>query len=254
VSRPVQVALQRAQPAVVHISVTSNNNAGGEQSGTGFLILSDPTGAYVVTAAHVVGNVNSMTVQKRVTIVLQNGHSLQPVDLAEGTPNQGDVAVIKVRPQKGLAEAVAKFVPTSQVQVGDVAWAIGYLGSSTSTDSLGGSTIPLGLGDNNRDAAITQPGLVSNIGVKLGGISYLTTNATLVEGMSGGPLVFVGTGGRSGLSGCVIGIDAAYAGAVRRGGQFPNLNLVLPSDTVLPLIHQLLARFHPLPVGSVGSC
>jgi hypothetical protein len=72
--------------------------------------------------------------------------------------------------------------------------------------------------------------------------------------MSGGPLVFVSAGDRPALLGCVIGIDDAYVNPVRPLGQFPNINLVLPSDTVLPLIQQLLGRFSPRPVGSVGSC
>jgi S1-C subfamily serine protease len=193
-----------------------------------------------------------MTVKNRVTIVLQNGHSLQPMDMVAGTPDQGDVAVIKVRPQRGMQGAVEKFLPTSGVQVGDVAWAIGYYGNATSPGSLGSSIVPLG--GNNTDAPITQPGEVSNLAFPIDGISYLTTNATLGEGMSGGPLVFVGTGDKPDWLGCVIGIDDAYVLPFGPHAQFPNLNLVLPSDSVLPLVKQLLGGFDPRPVGSVGSC
>lgn len=248
IARPVQAALSRALPSVVHITVSSPSAAQSESSGTGFVIRSDSTGVYIATAGHVVRNVNPDTVKSRVTITMQTGKTLKAVDLAF-RPQFGDVAVIKVAPQAGLGSVVAQFGPSSQVQIGDPAWAIGYIGSGDASSIQGAGAGSGGaFGGATTNTAITQPGLVSNTHVVDGGVHFLTTSATLAEGMSGGPLVYVGSGDQPNLIGKVIGLDDAYAKAVvGGGGQTPNLNEVLPSDDVVPIIAKLYGVLHVHP-------
>jgi len=235
-----QTALRHSVPAVVRIVVTSKSGAASGSSGTGFVVRSDKTAMYVVTAGHVIANVNPTMVKQRVSVIMQDGRAL-PAGAVAFRPGRGDVAVIQVPLPTGLSPAVASFGSSSRVEIGDKAWAIGYYGNANPAGASGG----IGLRSAGlEDMPLTQPGEVSNLRVRNGRFTYLTTSATLVEGMSGGPLVFVGTRDNPDLLGRVIGINDAYLTAVRPGGQSPNLNLVLPSDSALPLINDLLTDLH----------
>ena len=56
------------------------------------------------------------------------------------------------------------------------------------------------------------------------------------------------SGDRPDLAGRVIGIDDAYARAVKGGGgQTPNLNEVLSADDVVPIVNKLYILLHAHP-------
>ena len=91
--------------------------------------------------------------------------------------------------------------------------------------------------------------------------TYLVHNATLIEGMSGGPLVYAQPGTALGQ---VIGIDVEYLtsgpqGGTSASGQHPallqgahinpgaNVNYAVPAGLIVQALPQLLAPMHPGP-------
>jgi len=152
----------------------------------------------VVTNAHVVGNAT------RFVVTLDSGDS-HPATLV-GTDVATDLAVVHLT---GVRPRPATFADSAQVQVGDLALAIGN---------------PLGL-----RSSVTE-GIVSAIGRSVPETdsatlsSVIQTSAAINPGNSGGALVD--------LSGQVIGIPTLAAVDPEMGAEAPGIGFAIDSNTV----------------------
>ncbi|MGY1751928.1 trypsin-like peptidase domain-containing protein [Blastococcus sp. SYSU D01042] len=175
-------AAAKAAPSVVTVYVTSRSSAG---SGSGVVLTDD---GYVLTNNHVVESEGG-TVQVRTS-----DGTLYDAEVV-GTDPSADIAVLRLEGAEGLTPAT--FADSDDVQVGDVAVAIGApLGlSNTVTDGIISAT----------DRAVQTGSTPSEATV----IDAIQTDAAINPGNSGGALV--------NGAGEVIGINTAIA-TVASGG------------------------------------
>ncbi len=189
-------------PSVVRIQV---QEGGSEASGTGFVIDS---GGTIVTNAHVVGTATSAQVRLDDSAATIDARVL-------GTDASSDLAVLRVDSSKTAHLRPLRLADSDDVQVGDLAVAIGY---------------PLGL-----DRTATA-GIVSGVGRAIkapNGFSIdkvIQTDAPINPGNSGGPLL--DSGGR------VIGVNSQIATAGSGGGNV-GIGFAVPSDTVRSVVPRL---------------
>jgi putative serine protease PepD len=194
-------AAAKAAPSVVTVYVSSGSDGG---SGSG-VVLSDD--GYVLTNNHVVAN--GETVQVRTA-----DGTLYDATIV-GTDPTSDLAVLKLDGAENLTPAT--FADSDDVQVGDVAVAIGApLGlSNTVTDGIISAT----------DRAVATGGTADEATV----IDAIQTDAAINPGNSGGALV--------NGAGEVIGINTAIATVASGGpgaqGQSGNIGVgfAIPSNT-----------------------
>jgi S1-C subfamily serine protease len=175
-SRAVMRAVKRVRPAVVHIAVEKASVRRGilPQGGTGSAFIIAPDG-YTLTNSHVVSGAQSIEVS------LPDGREVE-AELVGDDP-ETDLAVVKLAT---ATERFCKLADSSQVEVGQVAIAIGSPYGFQHTVTSG---IVSALGRSMR----TQSGrLVDNV---------IQTDAALNPGNSGGPLV--------NSAGEVIGVNTA---------------------------------------------
>jgi putative serine protease PepD len=171
----------------------------GSATGTGFVVGADGT---IVTNAHVVGS--NDTVQVRF-----NDGAREVTGRVLGTDQSSDLAVLRVDPSQAGPLTVLRLADSDDVQVGDLAIAIGY---------------PFGL-----DRTVTA-GIVSGVGRSIqapDGFSIdhaIQTDAAINPGNSGGPLLDE--------RGSVIGVNAQIeSGGNGRGNV--GIGFAVPSNDVL---------------------
>ena len=188
-------------PSVVQIST-----AGGLGSGVVFDDKGD-----IVTNAHVVGD------SQRFTVTTRSGAQLQATLVGKFAPD--DVAVIRV---SGGKLKPARFANSSQLDVGDIALAIGN---------------PLGL-----QSSVTD-GIVSALGRNVSEPNGFTlpqviqTSAPINPGNSGGALVDI--------QGRVIGIPTLAATDPQLGGgSAPGIGFAIPSNLATDIARQLVEHGH----------
>ena len=198
-------AAAKAAPSVVTVYVTSQSSAG---SGSGVVLTED---GFVLTNNHVVAGEggDDGTVQVRTA-----DGTLYDAEVV-GTDPSADIAVVKLEDASGLTPAT--FADSDDVQVGDVAVAIGA---------------PLGLSNTVTDGIISATGRAVQTGSSQDDatvIDALQTDAAINPGNSGGALV--------NGAGEVIGINTAIA-TVASGGfggdaQSGNIGVgfAIPSNT-----------------------
>jgi putative serine protease PepD len=176
----VTAAAAKAAPSVVTVYVTSGSGSG---SGSG-VVLSDD--GYVLTNDHVV-TLDSSTDGATVQVRTSDG-TLYDATVV-GTDPTSDLAVIRLQGAGGLTPAT--FADSDEVQVGDLAVAIGApLGlSDTVTDGIISAT----------DRAVATRSTQDDATV----IDALQTDAAINPGNSGGALVDA--------AGEVVGINTAIA-------------------------------------------
>ncbi|WP_309229434.1 MULTISPECIES: trypsin-like peptidase domain-containing protein [unclassified Blastococcus] len=195
-------AAAKAAPSVVTVYVTSRTSAG---SGSGVVLTED---GYVLTNNHVV-EAEGGTVQVRTS-----DGTLYDAEVV-GTDPASDIAVVKLADASGLTPAT--FADSDDVQVGDVAVAIGA---------------PLGLSNTVTDGIISATGRAVQTGSSQDDatvIDAIQTDAAINPGNSGGALV--------NGAGEVIGINTAIAtvasGSVGGDAQSGNIGVgfAIPSNT-----------------------
>ncbi|MEM7093876.1 MAG: trypsin-like peptidase domain-containing protein [Actinomycetota bacterium] len=187
---PVAAVAQAVSPAVVLIQ---------NQLGQGSGIIYDEAGL-ILTNAHVVGDSTEVSVQ------LASGIRVPGQVL--GADSNTDVAVVKI---DGEAEfGVAPLAPSSSVQVGQLAVAIGS---------------PFGL-----DQTVTS-GIVSAKGRVVGTVAMIQTDAPINPGNSGGAL--------ADRQGRVIGMNTS----IRTDGSGGNIGVgfAIPADTMLLIAERIIA-------------
>ncbi|SOC47400.1 putative serine protease PepD [Blastococcus aggregatus] len=195
-------AAAKAAPSVVTVYVSSRSSAG---SGSGVVLTAD---GYVLTNNHVV-EAEGGTVQVRTS-----DGTLYDAEVV-GTDPASDIAVVKLADADGLTPAT--FADSDDVQVGDVAVAIGA---------------PLGLSNTVTDGIISATGRAVQTGSSQDDatvIDAIQTDAAINPGNSGGALV--------NGAGEVIGINTAIAtvasGAPGGDAQSGNIGVgfAIPSNT-----------------------
>jgi putative serine protease PepD len=200
---PVADVARAVAPSVVLIQ---NNLAQG--SG----IVWDAENGYIVTNDHVTGDANS--------VIVQFGDGNRVTGTVVGGDSARDIAVVQVDP--GEADLVAaSFAPTSSVEVGQLAVAIGS---------------PFGL-----DQSVTA-GIVSAVNRinEFGGsdpnrpvdVEMIQTDAPINPGNSGGALA-----DRNGL---VIGMNTQIRTAGANSGNV-GVGFAVPSDTIVLIAERIVA-------------
>jgi putative serine protease PepD len=181
----IHAILEKVEPAVVRIDVTSNPDSVAGESGTGTGFIVSPDGV-IVTNAHVVNAETDIDdADREVVVTLSNGDTARG-RLVGDDPAQ-DLAVIKID-RDDLP--VVELGDSDELQVGDSVVAIGNALGITGTPTVT-SGIVSGLGRTVRVSS--RETLVDAI----------QTDAAINPGNSGGPLVDV--------NGRVIGINTAIA-------------------------------------------
>ncbi|OMQ14263.1 peptidase S1, partial [Modestobacter sp. VKM Ac-2676] len=206
-------AAAKAAPSVVTLYVTS---ASGSGSGSGVVLSED---GYVLTNNHVVSLDGDVAVQVRAS-----DGTLYDATVV-GTDPSSDLAVVQLRDAQDLTPAT--FADSAEVQVGDVAVAIGA---------------PLGLTNTVTDGIISA----TNRAVQTGStqddstvIDAIQTDAAINPGNSGGALVDA--------AGEVIGINTAIAtvpssGLPGQGSQSGNIGVgfAIPGNTAQRIAEQII--------------
>ncbi|MGY1770412.1 S1C family serine protease [Blastococcus sp. SYSU D00813] len=212
----VTAAAAKATPSVVTVYVSSGSSSG---SGSGVVLTSD---GYVVTNNHVV-TLDSSTDTATVQVRTSDG-TLYDATVV-GTDPTSDLAVLRLDGASDLTPA--EFADSDEVQVGDLAVAIGApLGlSDTVTDGIVSATDrAVATGSTQDDATV---------------IDALQTDAAINPGNSGGALVDA--------AGQVIGINTAIAtvasGAPGQSGQSGNIGVgfAIPSNTAQRIAEEIIA-------------
>jgi len=188
-------------PAVVDIDTTLDPlEGGGEGAGTGMIV--SPSGE-IVTNNHVVQGADTV----RVTIAGHGSHDATVI----GTDPSADVAVLRV---SGLSTLpTVRFANSSSIAAGDPVVAIG------NALGLGGSpTVTAGI-ISATGRTITAADETGSAEETLHGL--LQTDAPIVPGNSGGPLVDA--------RGAVVGMDTAAASS---GTDSASVGFAIPANTV----------------------
>lgn len=203
-SRTVRAVYAAASPSVVNIQTSGG---GASATGTGFLIDNDGT---IVTNAHVVDNAETARVR-----LDDNGRAVN--GQVVGRDESSDLAVVRVEQSAVKGIRPLALAESKNVQVGDLAVAIGY---------------PLGL-----DRTATA-GIISGLGRSIRAPNdfsinnVIQTDAPINPGNSGGPLLD--------SRGRVIGVNSQIA-TTGNGGGSVGIGFAVPSDTVRQIIPRLKA-------------
>jgi putative serine protease PepD len=201
-SKAVRSIYARASPSVVSVRAREGNGISG---GTGFVIDRD---GRIVTNAHVVAGASSVQVRL--------DDKADPIEAQViGSDASSDLAVLRVSGDDAARLRPLVLADSSDVQVGDLAVAIGY---------------PLGL-----DRTATA-GIVSGVGRAIKAPNgfqidkVIQTDAPINPGNSGGPLLD--------SAGRVIGVNSQIATANGATGNI-GIGFAVPSNTVREVVPRL---------------
>jgi S1-C subfamily serine protease len=206
-------AAAKAAPSVVTVYVTSSSASG---SGSGVVLTED---GYVVTNNHVVaegGDADSVQVRT-------SDGTLYDATVV-GTDPASDIAVLQLDGAEGLTPAT--FADSDDVQVGDVAVAIGApLGlSNTVTDGIISAT----------DRAVQTGSTQDDTTV----IDALQTDAAINPGNSGGALVN-GAGEVVGINTAIATVASGVPGAQSQSGNI-GVGFAIPSNTAKRIAQEIV--------------
>ncbi|HEX8855295.1 MAG TPA: trypsin-like peptidase domain-containing protein [Thermoleophilaceae bacterium] len=196
----VQV-VKTVSPAVVQVQTSSGLGSGVVLDGQG----------HIVTNAHVVGNF------KEFKVTLANGSQHKASLVGTYPPN--DIAVVRL---DGARPHPASFADSSNIKVGDFAFAIGN---------------PLGLRSSVTEGIVSSVGRTVSEGNGAVIPSAIQTSAPINPGNSGGALVDI--------TGRVMGIPTLAATDPEFGGaQAPGIGFAIPSNTARTLAAKLITSGH----------
>ncbi|MCL2620692.1 MAG: S1C family serine protease [Defluviitaleaceae bacterium] len=202
------------KPSVVTITATLPGtgifglNQGQERAGTGILMYETASRYYIATNAHVIAGADNVTVS------IEGSTEIRAVPI--GRDDGNDLAVIAVYKADALESGItsvtlARFGDSNQVQVGEIAVAIGNaMGEGISVTNGIISAI------NN---TIFVDGIILDV---------MQTNAAINRGNSGGPLV--------NAYGEVIGVNTAkFAERLAEG-----MGFAIPSHVAKPILEGIM--------------
>lgn len=187
---PVVAVAREVSSAVVLVA---------HQAGQGSGIIYDESGL-ILTNAHVVGQFNEVTIR------LASGTKV--IGTVLGADENTDVAVIQIDADEEFG--VAELAPQSQVQVGQLAVAVGS---------------PFGL-----EQTVTS-GVVSAKGRLVGNVAMIQTDASINPGNSGGAL--------ADRQGRVVGMNTAIR--TDQSGGSVGVGFAIPADTALLIAERILS-------------
>jgi len=165
----------------------------------------------IVTNNHVVGSAKKFQV-RTVTGKIFNGTLV-------GVYKPDDLAVIRVVGGQGLSPAT--FGESATLPAGSIVFAVGS---------------PLGLDSSVTEGIVSYNGRAVSEGNGVNLPSTIQTSAAINPGNSGGALV--------NLEGQVVGIPTLGAEDTQDGGVAAGIGFAIPSDTVKPIVAQLIASGH----------
>ncbi|SDM48132.1 putative serine protease PepD [Geodermatophilus siccatus] len=211
----VTAAAAKAAPSVVTVYVTG---ASGSGSGSGVVLSRD---GYVLTNDHVVSLDGAGS---SVVSVRTSDGTLYDATVV-GTQPVYDLAVLKLEGASGLTPAT--FADSDEVQVGDLAVAIGA---------------PLGLSDTVTDGIISATGRAVATGSTEGDatvIDALQTDAAINPGNSGGALVD-GAGEVVGINTAIASVASGAPGQSTESGNI-GVGFAIPGNTAKRIAQELIA-------------
>lgn len=224
---PASVIAKNVGPAVVGITNTlsvkdffSNRERNTQSSGSGIIFDETNDKIFIVTNEHVV-SVNSYTSQQSIVVTLSGDQKLEAEIV--GVDEETDLAVLSVDKSSMSAETlskivVAKFGDSSQLQVGELAVAIGNpLGEQFSNSVTQG--IISGL-----DRTVTTTDRVYTV---------IQTDAAINNGNSGGALV--------NSKSEVIGINTLKA-TTNGTSEVEGMGFAIPTNIAKPIIEELMNK------------
>jgi putative serine protease PepD len=206
-------AAAKAAPSVVTIYVTSSSGSG---SGSGVVLTKD---GYVLTNNHVVAEGG-----KSGTIQVRTSDGTLYDATVVGTDASSDLAVVRLAGAQNLSPAT--FGDSDQVQVGDVAVAIGApLGlSNTVTDGIISATNrAVATGSTQNDATV---------------IDALQTDAAINPGNSGGALVN-GAGEVIGINSAIATVASGVPGTQSQSGNI-GVGFAIPGNTAQRIAKEII--------------
>ncbi|MGY1834038.1 S1C family serine protease [Blastococcus sp. SYSU DS0510] len=207
-------AAAKAAPSVVTVYVSSGSGAG---SGSGVVLTSD---GYVLTNNHVVaeGARGSGAVQVRTA-----DGTLYDAAVV-GTDPESDLAVLRLDGAEDLVAAT--FADSDEVQIGDVAVAIGA---------------PLGLSNTVTDGIISATGRAVATGSTEGDATVLDaiqTDAAINPGNSGGALVD-GAGEVIGINTAIATVASGVPGGQAQSGNI-GVGFAIPGNTAQRIAQEII--------------
>jgi putative serine protease PepD len=207
-------AAAKAAPSVVTIYVASSSGSG---SGSGVVLSED---GYVLTNSHVV----TLDGGDTGTVQVRTSEGTLYDATVVGTDPASDLAVVKVDDADGLTAAT--FADSDDVQVGDVAVAIGA---------------PLGLSNTVTDGIISATGRAVATGSTQGDatvLDALQTDAAINPGNSGGALVN-GAGEVIGINTAIATVASGLPGGQPESGNI-GVGFAIPSNTAQRIAQELI--------------
>lgn len=200
---PVADVAQAVSPSVVLI---------GTDVGQGSGIVWDADNGYIVTNDHVIGDATA--------VVVQFGNGNRVSGIVVGGDSARDIAVVQVDPSEANLVA-ASFAPTSSVEVGQLAVAIGS---------------PFGLEQSVTAGIVSAVNRINEFGGSDPNnpvdVEMIQTDAPINPGNSGGALA-----DRSGL---VIGMNTQIRTDGNSNGNV-GVGFAVPSDTILLIAERIVA-------------
>jgi putative serine protease PepD len=211
----VTAAAAKAAPSVVTVYVTASSGSG---SGSGVVLTDD---GYVLTNNHVV-SLDGSTGSAAVSVRTSDG-TLYDATVV-GTEPTYDLAVLKLDGASNLTPAT--FADSDEVQVGDLAVAIGA---------------PLGLSDTVTDGIISATGRAVATGSTQNDatvIDALQTDAAINPGNSGGALVN-GAGEVVGINTAIATVAAGAPGQQSESGNI-GVGFAIPGNTAERIAKEIM--------------
>lgn len=213
-SRAYQMVSQRVAPSVVHINITSAEEAATDDESSHFFgpnrreSHGQGSGVIVDAAGYVVTNYHVVRGSKEIKVGLSDGRSVTAQVIGVDAPT--DLAVLQIKADKLIA---AEWGESDDLQVGSLVWAVGS---------------PFGL-----QRTITSGILSAKNRAGMGSVyqDFLQTDAAVNPGNSGGPLVDE--------NGRVIGINTAIVGQTYQG-----ISFAIPSSMARDVYQRLRTEGH----------
>ena len=206
-------AAAKAAPSVVTVYVAGSSGSG---SGSGVVLTED---GYVLTNNHVVEEAGD-----RGAVQVRTADGTVYDAEVVGTEPTADIAVVRLEDASGLTPAI--FADSDEVQVGDVAVAIGA---------------PLGLSGTVTDGIISATNRAVNLG-RTGDdntvIDALQTDAAINPGNSGGALVD-GAGEVIGINTAIATVAGGLPGGTEQSGNI-GVGFAIPSNTAERIATELI--------------
>ncbi len=215
-SSPFKKAIKKVNPAVVYIEVRTHTPvqayrygrvapAQREAIASGSGVVIDAKRGYILTAAHVVKDVD------QATVTLPDSREFDVIDIR--TDPQTDVAIVQIDAD-GLTQV--PFGDSDALEVGDWVLAMGAPLGKTLANSVSAGIVS----GKERKTSILG---------KLGIEDYIQTDAVINKGNSGGPLV--------NIDGEIVGINSSIISA---SGMSAGLGFAVPSNLIKPVVKELI--------------